>query len=89
MVTKKPPALIALGGAQRIYTGAHWPSEVLGGALLAGLYLLPVLRIEASVRVRQERRLARDAGLSAVPPARRAATQPAGVEESAAAPASA
>ncbi len=82
-------ALIALGGAQRAYVGAHWPSEVLGGALLAGLYLLPVLRIEASVRIWQERRLARDAGLTAAAPSgRRAAAQPSGIEESAAVPAS-
>lgn len=82
-------ALIAFGGGQRIYTGAHWPSEVLGGALLAGLYLLPVLRIEASVRVWQQRRLARAAGLSAAARSgHRAAAQPSGIEESAVVPAS-
>ena len=82
-------ALIALGSVQRVFTGAHWPSEVLGGALLAGLYLLPVLRVETSVRVWQERRLARDAGLSAAAPSgRRAPPQPSGIEESVAVPAS-
>ena len=82
-------ALVALGAAQRVYSGAHWPSEVLGGALLAGLYLLPVLRVEASLRVWQERRLARDAGLSAAAPSgRRAQAQPSVIEEPAAVPAS-
>ncbi|HYM15832.1 MAG TPA: phosphatase PAP2 family protein [Dehalococcoidia bacterium] len=59
---------ILLGGPARMYTGAHWPSDVLGAMLLAGLYLAIAWRIDGAVtRIRgvtAERRLAERAGLS-------------------------
>lgn len=59
---------IALGGPARMYTGAHWPSDVVGGALLALLYLGVAWRIDrAVVHVREvaaEQDLASDAGLA-------------------------
>jgi undecaprenyl-diphosphatase len=38
--------VIALGGPARMFVGAHWPSDVIGSALLAMLYLLPALWLD-------------------------------------------
>jgi undecaprenyl-diphosphatase len=58
---------IALGAPARLYTGAHWPSDVLGAMLLAGLYLAIAWRIDGAVahirEVTTERRLLEQAGL--------------------------
>ncbi len=61
-------AVIALGAPARMYTGAHWPSDLIGAALLASLYLLPVLWADARrQRLGAERALAVSGGLIALP----------------------
>lgn len=61
-------AEILLGGPARMYAGAHFPSDVLGAMLLAGLYLALAWRVDRAVaRIRAvtaERRLAAEAGLA-------------------------
>jgi undecaprenyl-diphosphatase len=42
--------VIAVGGPARMYTGAHWPSDVVGSALLALAYLIPAVWIATSAR---------------------------------------
>lgn len=64
-------AVIALGAPARMYTGAHWPSDLIGAALLASLYLLPALwtdaRRQRRLRLGAERALAASGGLIALP----------------------
>ncbi len=64
-------AVIALGAPARMYTGAHWPSDLIGAALLASLYLLPVLwadaRRQRRLRLGAERELAASGGLITLP----------------------
>jgi membrane-associated phospholipid phosphatase len=59
---------IALIGPARMYVGAHWFSDVVGAALLAGIYLALAWKIDGLVTHRQavarEGDLASDAGLS-------------------------
>lgn|GEM_PF-822198 len=61
-------AEILLGGPARMYTGAHFPSDVLGAMLLAALYLALAWRVDRAVThiraVTAERKLAAEAGLS-------------------------
>lgn len=60
---------ITLIGPARMYTGAHWFSDVTGAALLAGIYLALAWKIDGAIThirtVAAERDLAADAGLSA------------------------
>ncbi len=66
---------IALIGPARMYVGAHWFSDVVGAALLAGICLALVWKIDGMVTHRQvvarERDLASDAGLSTLAPHKR------------------
>ena len=60
---------IALIGPSRMYAGAHWFSDVIGAALLAGVYLALAWKLDGAIAhiraTADERRLAVDAGLSA------------------------
>lgn len=62
---------VALIGPARMYTGAHWFSDVVGAALLAGIYLALAWKIDGAIThvrsVAAERDLAADAGLTAQP----------------------
>ncbi len=77
-ITIKPIALlvraccvfeIALIGPARMYAGAHWFSDVIGAALLAGIYLALAWKLDGAIlHIRgtaDERKLAVNAGLSA------------------------
>lgn len=83
-ITYKPLALlvrafcvfeIALIGPARMYAGAHWFSDVIGAALLAGIYLALAWKLDGAIShiraTADERRLAVDAGLSTRTPAPR------------------
>jgi len=72
---------IALIGPARMYEGAHWFSDVVGAALLAGIYLALAWKLDGMIsHIREtadERELASDAGLTvAVPRQRRFARTP-------------
>ena len=63
---------IALIGPARMYEGAHWFSDVIGAALLAGIYLALAWKLDGMIsHIREtsdERELAVDAGLSVALP---------------------
>lgn len=43
-------AIVVLAGISRVYLGVHWPSDVLGGALLGSVALAGLLWIYAGLR---------------------------------------
>ncbi len=63
---------MALIGPARMYEGAHWFSDVIGAALLAGIYLALAWKLDGMIsHIREtadERVLAADAGLSVATP---------------------
>jgi undecaprenyl-diphosphatase len=66
---------IALIGPARMYVGAHWFSDVVGAALLAGIYLALAWKLDGMIEhlraVASQRDLATDAGLSGEAPSQR------------------
>jgi undecaprenyl-diphosphatase len=42
--------VIALASPVNVWLGAHWPSDVLGGYVLAGVFLLPLVAIDLRQR---------------------------------------
>jgi len=47
--------LILLTGVSRIYLGAHWTSDVLGGLFLGGLLLYPAIALYKNYAAKQKR----------------------------------
>jgi undecaprenyl-diphosphatase len=48
--------IIVVGGPARLYTGAHWTSDLIGSALLAAIYLIPALWLDYALRRREASR---------------------------------
>lgn len=50
--------LIVSAGAARVYVGVHWPSDVLGGYLLALMFLIPAIDAYRAIKGNQMRKRA-------------------------------
>jgi undecaprenyl-diphosphatase len=51
-------AIIGLTWLERMYVGAHWPSDVLGGGFLGAAFLIPIVWLHQLYRLRQLRKSA-------------------------------
>ncbi len=47
--------MVAVIGVARIWSGAHWPTDVLGGYLLALVFLIPGLAVHRHLQARGQR----------------------------------
>ncbi|MEW6126389.1 MAG: phosphatase PAP2 family protein [Acidobacteriota bacterium] len=47
--------MIALIGLSRVYLGAHWPSDVIGGYIVGSLWLAVMIRVYAYMKLKEQK----------------------------------